>query len=130
VTEYVRLGYNQAMRQNRQYLGFLMILMQRLVTSSTRAIASALQRRLEALKATNLAEMDEEPQDDQLARGGQPGAVGRTLGIRLAGLENEKEEVGLLLELAQRCQAQGPDARAETLLNVLYESQRQENDPS
>ena len=37
VTEYVRLGYNQAMRQNRQYLGFLMILMQRLVTSSTRA---------------------------------------------------------------------------------------------
>ena len=22
VTEYVRLGYNQAMRQNRQYLGF------------------------------------------------------------------------------------------------------------
>ena len=27
VTEYVRLGYNQAMRQNRQYLGFLMILM-------------------------------------------------------------------------------------------------------
>ncbi len=37
VTEYVRLGYNQAMRQNRQYFGFLMILMQRLVTSSTQA---------------------------------------------------------------------------------------------
>ena len=43
VTEYVRLGYNQAMRQNRQYLGFLMILMQRLVTSSTQAIASAME---------------------------------------------------------------------------------------
>ena len=50
VTEYVRLGYNQAMRQNRQYLGFLMILMQRLVTSSTQAIASAMERRLEALQ--------------------------------------------------------------------------------
>jgi SNF2 family DNA or RNA helicase len=129
VTEYVRLGYNQAMRQNRQYLGFLMILMQRLVTSSTRAIASALQRRLEALKATNLAEMDEEPQDDQLPEEDSQEQLEELLAIRLAGLENEKEEVGLLLELAHRCQAQGPDARAETLLNVLYESQRQENDP-
>jgi ribosomal 50S subunit-associated protein YjgA (DUF615 family) len=52
VTEYVRLGYNQAMRQNRQYLGFLMILMQRLVTSSTQAIATAMERRLEALQST------------------------------------------------------------------------------
>ena len=29
------------------------------------------------------------------------------LSIRLAGLENEKEEVRLLLDLARRCQAQG-----------------------
>jgi hypothetical protein len=55
VTEYVRLGYNQAIRENRQYLGFLMILMQRLVTSSTRAIASALERRLEELQATDIS---------------------------------------------------------------------------
>ena len=40
VTEYVRLGYDQAVRQNRQYLGFLMLLNQRMVTSSTRAIAT------------------------------------------------------------------------------------------
>ena len=56
VTEYVRLGYNQAMRQNRQYLGFLMILMQRLVTSSTQAIATALERRLEVLDATDVTQ--------------------------------------------------------------------------
>src|SRR5207245_6649526 len=66
VTEYVRLGYNQAMRQNRQYLGFLMILMQRLVTSSTQAIASALERRLEALQATHLTATDEEPPETDL----------------------------------------------------------------
>ena len=53
VTEYVRLGYNQAMQQNRQYVGFLMILMQRLVTSSTHAIASALDRRLAALHTSD-----------------------------------------------------------------------------
>jgi hypothetical protein len=35
VTEYVREGYNQALREKRTAIGFLMILMQRLVTSST-----------------------------------------------------------------------------------------------
>lgn len=35
----------------------------------------------------------------------------------------------VLLDLARRCQAQGPDARAENLLDILYESQRQENNP-
>jgi hypothetical protein len=32
------------------------------------------------------------------------------LATSLAGLQNEKEEVKLLLDLAHRCQAQGPDA--------------------
>ena len=59
VSQYVRLGYNQAMRQNRQYLGFLMILMQRLVTSSTQAVATAMERRLEVLQTTNLNDSDE-----------------------------------------------------------------------
>jgi len=49
VTEYVREGYNQAMREKRSYIGFLMILMQRLVVSSTSAIKSALERRLAVL---------------------------------------------------------------------------------
>jgi hypothetical protein len=128
VTEYVRLGYNQAMRQNRQYLGFLMILMQRLVTSSTQAIASALERRLEALQATNLTATDEEPPEDGEEQDTQE-RMDELLATRLAGLQNEKEEVKLLLELARRCQAQGPDARAETLLDILYENQREENDP-
>lgn len=128
VTEYVRLGYNQAMRQNRQYLGFLMILMQRLVTSSTQAIASALERRLETLNATNLTATDEEPESIFEEQDSQE-QMEELLATRLAGLQNEKEEVKLLLELARRCQAQGADARAETLLGLLYENQREENDP-
>src|SRR5690606_12328055 len=51
VTEYVREGYNQAITEKRSYIGFLMILMQRLVVSSTRAIRTTLERRLEALEA-------------------------------------------------------------------------------
>lgn len=129
VTEYVRLGYNQAIQQNRQYLGFLMILMQRLVTSSTQAIASALERRLEALQATDFALTDEEPHQDSGEEQDSQERLDELLSIRLAGLANEKEEVRLLLDVARRCQAQGPDARAESLLGILYECQRQENNP-
>ena len=129
VTEYVRLGYNQAMRQHRQYLGFLMILMQRLVTSSTQAIASALERRLEALQATHLTATDEEPPETDLDEQDSQEQLEELLATRVAGLQNEQEEVHVLLDLAHRCQAQGPDARAETLLDILYENQREENNP-
>jgi superfamily II DNA or RNA helicase len=129
VTEYVRLGYNQAIQQNRQYLGFLMILMQRLVTSSTQAIASAMERRLEALQATDITPMDEEPPENNVEEQDSQEKLDELLSIRLAGLANEKEEVRLLLDLARRCQAKGPDARAETLLDLLYENQRAENNP-
>ena len=129
VTEYVRLGYNQAMRQNRQYLGFLMILMQRLVTSSTQAIATAMERRLEALQSTNLTATDEEPPEANLDEQDSQEQLDELLATRLAGLHNEKEEVKLLLDLARRCKAQGPDARGETLLDILYDNQREENNP-
>ena len=49
VTEYVRKGYNQAMKEKRSYIGFLMILMQRWAVSSTSAIRTTLERRLKAL---------------------------------------------------------------------------------
>src|SRR5205814_5687846 len=120
VTEYVRLGYNQAMKDNRQYLGFLMILMQRLVTSSTQAIGTALGRRLEALHATNLAATDEEPAETTIDEQDSQEQLDELLETQHAGLENEKEEVQLLLDLARRCQAQGADARAESLLDILY----------
>ena len=129
VTEYVRLGYNQAMRQNRQYLGFLMILMQRLVTSSTQAIATALERRLEALQATNLTAPDEEPPEANIEEQDSQEQMDELLAVRMAGLQNEKEEVKMLLEIARHCRALGPDARAETLLDILYENQREENNP-
>ena len=42
VTEYVRDGYNKAFKEKKYYIGFLMVLMQRLVTSSTAAIIESL----------------------------------------------------------------------------------------
>ena len=42
VTEYVRQGYNQAMKKKRNYVGFLMILMQRLVVPAQQRSAPLL----------------------------------------------------------------------------------------
>lgn len=53
VTEYVRKGYNQAIIEKKNYIGFLMILMQRLITSSTWAIRTTLERRLEILQGSD-----------------------------------------------------------------------------
>ena len=129
VTEYVRQGYNQAMLDNRQYLGFLMILMQRLVTSSTRAIATALGRRQDVLQSTTITQDDVNGDEADLSDEDSQEQLEELLAARIAGLHNERDEVKLLLETAQRCQAQGPDARAETLLELLYHTQQDENDP-
>jgi superfamily II DNA or RNA helicase len=130
VTEYVREGYNQAMREKRSYIGFLMILMQRLVVSSTSAIRTTLEKRLEALAAPQeqltlsllasedeWADLDGQEQIDVLLR------------TRLKALKNERAEVKLLLEAAARCEQIGPDAKAEALLDWLYRLQSEEGDP-
>ncbi len=130
VTEYVREGYNQAMREKRSYIGFLMILMQRLVVSSTSAIRTTLEKRLEVLAAPQeqltlfplaseeeWADLDGQEQVDVLLR------------TRLKALKNERAEVKLLLEAGTRCDQAGPDAKAEALLDWLYRLQSEEGDP-
>lgn len=131
MTDYVRDGYNQAMQQKKTYIGFLLILMQRLVTSSTRAIRTTLERRLAALR-----EPEEQlslfpafaASEDWVDMDGQE-QVDAILSTRLKALKNEKAEVELLLELAQRTEATGADAKAEALLDWIYQLQQEETNP-
>ena len=130
VTEYVRDGYNQAMQEKRSYIGFLMILMQRLVVSSTSAIRTTLERRLEALatpqQQLTLFPLSSEEEWSDLDGQEQIEVLIRT---RLKALKNERAEVKLLLDAAARCEQIGPDAKAEALLDWLYRLQSEENDP-
>ena len=130
VTEYVRDGYNQAMQEKRSYIGFLMILMQRLVVSSTSAIRTTLERRLEALatpqQQLTLFPLASEEEWSDLDGQEQIEVLIRT---RLKALKNERAEVKLLLDAAARCEQIGPDAKAEALLDWLYRLQSEENDP-
>lgn len=128
VTEYVRQSYNQAMKEKKTYIGFLMVLMQRLVSSSTRAIAATLERRLAVLNEPTgqmelfpevavWNEMDGQEQLDTVLR------------QRMKAMDNEKDEVRLLLDAARKVEASGPDAKARTLLEWIYRMQEEEQDP-
>lgn len=131
VTTYVRDGYNQAIQEKKGYVGFLMILMQRLVTSSTSAIRTTLEKRLQILHEPDeqlnlfLSINDEEWYDldsqDQ---------VNTFLTACLKALKNEREEVNLLLEAAKRTEASCSDSKAEALLDWIYRIQQEEGDPN
>lgn len=142
VTDYVREGYNQALRERRNYVGFLLLLMQRLVTSSTRAVRVALERRLEALGLDNDSmssggEVAPESSLSIVGEGALPDPddpdsseqINVLLAARVSALANERNEVGRLLDLARAAEEAGPDAKAEALLAQLYQLQRDEVNP-
>ena len=130
VTDYVREGYNQALQAKQNAIGFLMILMQRLVVSSPAAIRATLQRRLDVLNKPSLAEqatllsteewedLDGQQQSDELSK------------TKIKAIKNEKAEVQHLLDLAEHCVQQGVDAKADALLEWITQLQREENDPN
>ncbi|KZK74366.1 MAG: helicase [Pelodictyon luteolum] len=143
VTDYVREGYNQAMLQKKRHIGFLMILMQRLVVSSTRAIRTTLERRLIALQegeqqaSLRMAEHENsvdgsERSDDEIAElydmDGQE-LLGELLQSRVSALQSECIHVEALLDAAVRCEQAGPDAKAEALIEWIYKLQAEENEP-
>lgn len=129
VTDYVRHGYNQALVAKQRHLGFLMILMQRLVTSSTAAIRTTLERRLLALETPQpQASLFENTEPDDWAE--LDGQSQVDIAINANGLALEKSEVELLLDLARETEAAGTDAKAEALLELVYKLQQEENDPA
>jgi superfamily II DNA or RNA helicase len=138
VTDYVREGYNQAIREKKRHIGFLMILMQRLVVSSTRAIRTTLERRLAVLKdgeqqaclrMAELESLDEglENFDELYDMDGQE-LLDELLKSHVLALQSEVSYVETLLDAAVRCEQAGPDAKAEVLLEWIYKLQSEENE--
>ena len=128
VTDYVREGYNQALASKQRHIGFLMILMQRLVTSSTAAIRTTLEKRQALLVASQfqpntleVPDLDEWPELD--------GQAQLELALQAAGWAQEKAEVQMLLDLARQAEQQA-DAKVEALLELIYKLQQEENDPT
>ena len=118
------------MLNKRVYVGFLMILMQRLGPPSTSAIRTTLERRLEALQKPG-EHLSLFPFMSDEEWGGLDGQeqVDTPVGTRLEVLKKELAEVGVLLEVAQACERAGPDAKAEEPLEWIHSLQREQDDP-
>lgn len=129
VTDYVRHGYRRAKAEKRPAVGFLVLLMQRLASSSTAAVLSALHRRHAAIVAegTQLRLFPERAEEwGDLSGEEQVDALQHALG---AAWGNELAEVELLIDLAQRAMASGLDAKARDILDLLDELAVSEADP-
>jgi SNF2 family DNA or RNA helicase len=125
ITDYALNGYNQAKKENHQHLAFLMILMQRLVSSSTSAIKSALDKRLYVLELEQ-SQNDTELDEDWTEKDGQM-QLDEIFEKILNPLDNEKETVKELLSLTRKCESEGPDVKSEFLLNLLGQIQSSES---
>ena len=152
VTDYVGENYNLALGRGDQAFSFLMILFQRLVTSSTQAIYEALAKRLEKLVALQSylpesskkavgrtlvsqsfregeqGEFDEEAAEDDDAQAVLDELLAVSGIVDEAGLAKEIAAVEHLLDLARRARA-GHDAKTVALLDIIDQVCRREGDP-
>ncbi|MDD4584159.1 MAG: helicase-related protein, partial [Eubacteriales bacterium] len=118
-SNYVARGYNKAMRNRGKYMWyiFLLIMMQRLVTSSTAAIRKSLERRLGVLEAQDfemgnlteeeLAEMETEANMEE--------------GLKALSLDVKKEvsEISEIIAVAKQAEFQYLDVKVEPLMDII-----------
>lgn len=129
VTDYVRTGYNHALAEKRNYIGFLMVLMQRLVSSSTRSIRTTLEKRLAILEETLPPTPADGPTGDDWWDLEPEEQIDEAIRAERSSHQTETTQVRLLLDLARRCEAARPDAKVERLVDLIHSRCGEENDP-
>lgn len=119
VSSYVAKTYNKALRNRKKNmcLIFLLIIMQRMVTSSTAAIRQSLERRLNVPleQRTCVGNLREEDLDELNIEDG----VEDALEAISLDMELEIEELKQIISLAKQAQFQNQDAKVEPLLNEI-----------
>lgn len=119
VSSYVAKTYNKALRNRKKNmcLIFLLIIMQRMVTSSTAAIRQSLERRLIVLleQRTCVGNLREEDLDELNIEDGVEDAI-EAISLDM---ELEIEELKQIISLAKQAQFQNQDAKVEPLLNEI-----------
>lgn len=145
VTEYVSEFYNLAYQQNDRTMMFLLLIYQRMVSSSSRAIFVSLSRRLELLLArrhqltgnieneelddeNGLDQLEDIAAEEQLARLEQYFEKGRDE-KHLRDLDKEIAYLEHCVDLARRAALGRNDAKFVKLLEVIDEFKVRENDP-
>lgn len=119
ITSYVRDGYNKSIKNKKPHIGFLMVLLQRLVSSSTRAIQTTLERRLALLEqedneAKPLLFQPSDDDFDDISSEEQQEEL-----IHTAGILDERDQIHRLLNLANVCVNTKDDLKAIELAKLL-----------
>jgi hypothetical protein len=128
VTEYVREGWGRAQRERRPAVGFLVLLMQRLVSSSTAAIRTALERRAATLDAPDTTQLRWGIDVDDWSELTGEEQLEALSSVRGAAWAAERAHVERLLHLSRQAESEGPDAKAMFLLDLLRRLAREEGD--
>ena len=119
VTDYVSKTYNKALRNRKKNmcLIFLLIIMQRMVTSSTAAIRQSLERRLDVLQnqQTHVGTLKEEDLDDLDIEDG----VEEALEAISLDVQKEITELEHIISVAKQAEYQYPDVKIEKLTDTV-----------
>lgn len=135
VTEYVKRGFDLATKTKNTSYAFVMVLFQRMMSSSTQAILDAIEKRANRLEAEknqtltheNIAQkLLEEDADAQLSLDFEE-KVNEQIQNTAAAYETELLELKELLNQAKHCRANEVDVKFEYLLRKLDELKKAEN---
>ena len=134
VTEYVSEYYNYAKEEKNYLMIFLLMLYQRIVSSSSRAILRSLNRRLEFL--TSSAELTKHMLDTSREEFGEMSAEERVrifenIGPMLRNPDKVKKEIQIVsncIRLAKNSMVGRNDAKLRRLIGIIDEIKRKEND--
>lgn len=130
VTSYVIKGFNSAKRTKNNATGLIMILFQRLVSSSTAAILSAMEGRLDRLRYGEDNNIDNYANefDNGLVDYDQTVDFENIYHTAGEGFADEEALLCDLIEQAKECMQTEIDAKADALLKKYKELQIEEND--
>ena len=130
VTSYVIKGFNSAKRTKNNATGLIMILFQRLVSSSTAAILSAMEGRLDRLRYGEDNNIDNYANefDNGLVDYDQTVDFENIYHAAGEGFADEEALLCDLIEQAKDCMQTEIDAKADALLKKYKELQIEEND--
>jgi superfamily II DNA or RNA helicase len=136
VTEYVIEGFNRAQQTKNTSYGFVMLLFQRLMSSSTQAILDAMQKRADRLSAEKsdvtkenlLQNIDSFDFPVQLELDFEE-KINNIIETTHANYDTELSELQSLIAQSKECLLYETDAKIEFLLEKLSELKKAENNP-
>lgn len=132
VTEYVRKGFNSAKKTGNSAKGLIMILFQRLVSSSTAAILSAMEGRLLRLQSGEEDGLDNYQLDmDMIMEEEDTGFNFDSIynSISIAILNDEESYLRELINKATACIQRERDAKADAFIEKYRTLQQEYGDP-